>query len=237
MSLINQNPNEADVHDKVLEAIRGALREEKEPKLKRIIKVLGATTLVSILFGLPFLISFRNQLTWVWTLALSFWVIYFAIGFSFIFKPQPRLMISGVWSPFVVARLFLVSTLTTIAQIIICPSFVFFDSPLGWNPLLPLTDSLMSMGGMNLCMGFCGFLFAVVAASLGIRSVYRVAKATSLKSNIVIFSILLVAQIPVILVQVLSEDLRPYSPIWIFGMILGFFVVLGSKLGWNKLSA
>ena len=151
------------------------------------------------------------------------------------FKPQPRLMVAGLFSPFVIARLFLVSTAATIAQIIICPSFVFLSSPLGWNPLSGLTDTLMSMGGMSLCMGFCGFLFSVVAASLGIRSVHKVARAPDFQTSLVIFSILLVSQVPVILVQVFSEELRSFSPSWIAGMLLGFFTVLVSKWGWDRL--
>ena len=234
MTATHQDSNEAELHNKVLNAIRSALREEKEPPIKRILKVLGATSLLSALVAVPFLFSFRDQMTWVWGLTLSFWVLYFLIGFSLLFKPQPRLMITGVWSPFVVGRLFLVSTITTIVQIIICPSFVFLSSPLDWNPLLPLTNFLMKTGGMSLCMGFCGILFSVIAAGLGIRSVHKVAKAPDLKSSVVIFSILFASQIPVILVQICSEDLRSFAPFWIIGTLIGFSLVLGTKWGWNR---
>ena len=237
MNSTHQHPTESELHDKVLNAIRGALREEKEPAFRRILKTIGATAAALVCAGLPFFMSFNSQRTWVLNLALGFWAMYFLVGFSLLFKPQPRLMVSGVWSPFVIARFFLVSTLATIAQIIICPSFVFLDSPLGWNPMSALTEILMSVGGMNLCMGFCGFIFSVVAAGFGIGSVRKVAMASDFKSTVVVFSILLVTQIPVILVQVFSDELRPFSPFWLLGMFSGFLAVLGLKWRWNKARA
>ena len=144
-------------------------------------------------------------------------------------------MVSGFFSPFVVAKLFLISTVATIAQILICPSFVFLTSSFGWNPLLPLTHTLMSIGGMRLCMGFCGFLFSSVSAGVGLRSIHRVAKAPNAKSSVTLLFILLATQIPVLFVQVFSEDLRPFAGNWVFGILLGFITVLGSKWGWNKM--
>src|ERR1035437_3299936 len=138
--------------DLVLSAIQGALREEKTPIAKRLVKAMLAALASLALFGVPYLFSYRDQLNSIWIIAFVLWSIYFFVGFSLFFYPQPRLMVRGVWSPFVVAKLLLISTVSTFLQIILCPSFVFLDSPLNWNPLTPITEQLMHYGGMNLCM-------------------------------------------------------------------------------------
>jgi hypothetical protein len=234
MKTAKHSPDQ-ELHDRVLDAIRGALREEKEPWTRRAFKIFAATLGATVLFGFPFWISFRSEMSGVWIAALSLWVLYFLVGFTLYFKPQPRLMVSGLFGPFVIAKLFLASTLATIAQILICPSFVFLTSSFEWNPLLGLTEFLMARGGMNLCMGFCGFLFSSVSAGIGIRSIRKAAKARDMKSNAIILSVLLVSQAPVFLVQVLNEDLRPFVAYWIFGVLGGFILVLGLKWAWDHL--
>ena len=79
MTPIQNDPNHSDVHNKVLNAIRGALKEEKEPFYKRILKILGATFVALLLVGLPFLISFRTQMTGIWYVIFAFWAIYFLV--------------------------------------------------------------------------------------------------------------------------------------------------------------
>jgi hypothetical protein len=221
---------ERALHDQVLGAIHGALREEKEAGVKRAFKILGATLGLSLLCGLPFWLSFRSELNPVWIGVLIAWMLYFLAGFTLYFKPQPRLMVSGLFSPFVIAKLFLASTLATIAQILICPSFVFLTSSFAWNPLRGLTEFLMHQGGMSLCMGFCGFLFSSVSAGIGVRSIRRAARAPRLKSSAIMLSVLLLSQGPVFFVQVFGEDLRPFVGYWAMGILFGFTLVLG--LNW-----
>ncbi|MBS1960458.1 MAG: hypothetical protein JST80_13355 [Bdellovibrionales bacterium] len=219
----------SNVQDQVLRAIQGALREEKEPRSKRILKILTSTIALSTLVGFPFWISFRGEMNWIWNITAGFWVLYFLLGFAFYFKPQPRLMVSGLFGPFVIARMFLVSTVATIAEILICPSFVFLSSSYEWNPLSPLTERLMDVGGMSLCMGFCGFLFAFIASAIGLVSIRKAVKAVDQKSALILFSILAASQFPVFFVQVASEDLRPFVGYWVFGVINGFALAVGLK--------
>jgi len=117
----------------------------------------------------------------------------------------------------------------TIAEILICPSFVFLSSSYGWNPLGPLTERLMELGGMSLCMGFCGFLFAFIASAIGLVSIRKAIKAVDQKSALILFSILAASQFPVFFVQVASDDLRPFVEYWVFGVVVGFIMALGLK--------
>lgn len=219
-------PNEVSL--KVLGAIQRALREEKQPPVKRIAKALVSTLACLALLGVPFFFSFKEQLNTAWIAVFGLWGIYFLVGFLLLFRPQPRLVLRGVWSPFIVARLLLVSTASTILQIILCPSFVFLTSPLEWNPLTSVTDSLMKTGGMNLCMFFCGFIFSIISGGLGLLSVATTASAKDTRSVFRVLSILFVSQVPILLVQVLSPDLREYSLHWLFGLLFGFVIIAGA---------
>lgn len=227
---------DADIHNRVLKAVQGALREEKVPQSKRTFKVLIVATVAFALFGVPFVLLFGAQMTWVWKLAFGLWAIYFGVSFYLWFKPQPRLAIPGVFSPFVIAKLFLISTAVTIFQILVCPSYVFLDSALDWNPLIPLTGFLMRVGGMNLCMLFCGFLFSAIASAVALGSIHRSAKVRDFKSNGLMIGILSLSQIPVLLVQFFTDDLRPFVGFWIGGISFGVFVVIGLKSIWVRIA-
>lgn len=220
--------------DKVLHAIQGALREEKEPKWKRFLKITIATAICSGILGAPFLLAFNTQLTISWIVALVFWIVCFLVGFSLYFHPQPRLVVPGYWSPLVLSRLLVVSTMAVLAQILLCPSFVFLKSPLPWNPLEPVTVWLMQQRGMPACMSFCGFFFAFVSGIAGIGSVYKVVPERILRSVLVLGGVLLVCQIPLIWVQWVSENLRAFLPYFLTGSIAGclgaFLTVFTAKM-------
>jgi len=230
----NEVPNEVSL--KVLGAIQRALREEKQPPAKRIAKALVSALACLALLGIPFFFSFREQLNTAWIAVFSLWSIYFLVGFLLLFRPQPRLVLRGVWSPFVVARLLLVSTASTILQIILCPSFVFLSSPLEWNPLTSVTDALMKTGGMNLCMLFCGFIFSILSGGLGLLSVATTVSARNARSIFRVLPILFISQVPILLVQILSPDLREYSLLWLLGLLLGFFTIAGALRLFSRIS-
>lgn len=217
-----------ELSQKVLSAIQGALKEEKEPVSRRALKVALWTALCSAILGIPFFLSFRGQLTWIWGVAWGVWSLLLLGGFTLHFYPQPRLAVSGVWSPFIFARLVLVACLATLVQILICPSFVFLSSPLGWNPFFALTNALMRLGGMNLCMAFCGFLFTFVSALLGLGSVSRVLSGSRSKDTAMGLLLVLFCQAPVLIVQTLSEELRPFALAWAFGLLVGCAAAFGT---------
>lgn len=209
------------VNQKVLQAIQGALREEKEPGFRRFVRVIFWTLTCLALFGGLAFISFRSQLNWAWAVAGGFFGLCLLIGFALHFYPQPRLVISGVWSPFILARLLIVASLSTVIQVLICPSFVFLESPLDWNPFEHLTHILMNHGGMELCMLFCGFVFTGISGFLGLGSVARVIKGARLRNGVIGLFLVLMAQAPVLWIQIASEDLRPFASFWALGLVLG----------------
>lgn len=210
-----------DISNKILSTIQNALLEEKIPFSKRLLKMILSTAALSIIIWLPFLLSFKDQINWIWTLAFSVWTISIAIGFSLYYYPQPRLVLPGLWTPMIFARLLIVSTVATIIEILICPSFVFLESSLSWNPLVPLTEKLMTLGGMELCMGFCGFLFSFLSGGIGLGSAWKVARRFHFESIPAVLGVLFVSQLPVLLVQIFSEELRIFVGYWILGLISG----------------
>lgn len=210
-----------DISDSILRAISGALKEEKIPRSKRYLKVLISTLIVSLMVAIPFSLVFGSQLSGIWIGAISFWVLCILIGFGLYFHPQPRLVVAGFWSPLVFARLILVSTVAVSAQILICPSFVFLESPFTWNPLETVTDFLMSQGGMPLCMAFCGFFFSFVSGIFGIGSIHKVLRGRWTKRLPRIAVVLLAIQLPLIWIQAASPSLREFLPFFIVGLLFG----------------
>ena len=114
MSELKKNGKDADLHLSVLTAITGALREEKVPACVRVSKVLTCSVLLTALLATVFFKLFESQMNRTWQITGIAWFLYFVAGFALLFKPQVRMILSNVWSPLVIARLFLVSTLATI---------------------------------------------------------------------------------------------------------------------------
>ncbi len=210
-----------ELNQRVLSAISNALREEKESIWKRLLKIFTATLVCTVILAVPFILSFREQLNSVWAIALGVWILCIGAGFTLYFYPQPRLVVPGFWSPMIFARLLLVSTVATIAQILVCPSFVFLHTPLEWNPLVSVTDFLMRTGGMNLCMLFCGFFFSAISGVFGLGSVWKVLSGTLVRKVPAIIGILLISQLPVLMVQITTPELSPFASYWVLGLILG----------------
>lgn len=215
------HPVPEEMSQNIIHAIQGALREEKKSFSSRLLKIALSTFAFSLILWIPFLLSFKDQISSIWTVALSIWTLALAVGFSLYYYPQPRLVLPGLWSRMILARLLLVSTVTTIIEILVCPSFVFLESPLSWNPLGPLTDRLMALGGMGLCMAFCGFFFSFLSALFGLGSAWKVVRGSHLKSIPVILGVLLLSQFPILFVQIFSEDLKAFALDWILGFVVG----------------
>lgn len=221
MSPVQENQLPPHLQKAVLHAIQRALKEEKEPHSRRIIKVLGATLGSMALLCFPFFLSFREQLSWTWGVAWGLWGLCLLIGFSLHFYPQPRLMVPGFISPFILARILIIATVSTILQVMLCPSYVFLSSPLNWNPLSAFTHTLMGLGGMNLCMMFCGFIFSFVSSIFSLSFVSNVTAGVRIKALLPILGLLLSSQIPILAVQLMSEDLRDYAGAWSLGLLIG----------------
>ena len=224
MNIDHKNTVPETLNQSVINAIHGALKEEKVPASRRFLKVVLCTILTTALLGVPFFLIFKTQLSWIFEIALGIWILCLGFGFSLYFYPQPRLVVPGVWSPMIFARLLIASTLATLVQILLCPSFVFLESPIDWNPLEPVTQRLMSMGGMGFCMFFCGFVFSVLSGVVGLSSTWKVLSGSSAKSLALAAGILLLSQFPVLFVQIASSELRAFAPFWMLGLFLGLAV-------------
>ena len=211
---------------KIINAIHGALEEEKVPRPRRLLKVFGASLLSLILLSLPLLLLFRKEVNVAWCLALFSWWVLFSIGFYLHYSPQPRLVVPGYWSPFIFARLLIVSSILTAVEIILCPSFVFLESPLPWSPFEGITHWSMNWGGMNACMFVCGFLFASMGGLASFAVVGRVLGGTRLKALLQPLVLLFSTQAPVLIIQASDTSLRMFLPFWIVGCLSGLAVAL-----------
>lgn len=227
-----------DVSQKLVSAIQGALEEERKPRAVRFLKIGIATMLSTALLTVPVAFLFREQFSWVWQLAAVAWALCFLVGFSLYFYPQPRLSVPGYWSPSIFARILIVMTLLTGVQILLCPSFVFLDSPLGWTPFAPITERFMAWGGMNACMFSCGLIFSSLGALVTFLTVRNVLSRSAARDLIRAAGLAFLTQAPVIGVQVFDESLRPFAIYWALGSGLGLlaivFLVRFSAKVWRK---
>ncbi len=224
-----------EISQRLVGAIQGALEEEKQPKRRRLIKVAVATALSTTILTLPIALVFRDQMGWVWQLAMGIWALCFWAGFSLYYRPQPRLTVPGYWSPQIFAKILIGMTLLTGVQILLCPSFVFLDSPLGWAPFAPITEWFMAWGGMSACMFSCGLLFSSLGAWTTFLAVRKVLSRSSTGDLVRAAGLAFLTQIPVIAVQVVDENLRPFAVYWGIGSAIGllvavFFLEVGARL-------
>lgn len=215
-----------DISRRLVGAIQGALAEEKKPRSSRILKIGIATLLSTTLLTVPIALLFREQLGWVWQLAALAWALCFLVGFSLYFYPQPRLSVPGYWSPSIFARILIVMTLLTGVQIVLCPSFVFLDSPLGWAPFAPITERFMAWGGMSACMFSCGLIFSSLGAAVTSLAVRNVLSRSATKDLIRAAGLAFLTQAPVIGVQIFDENLRPFAIYWALGSGLGLLAIV-----------
>ena len=222
-----------DVSEGVLRAIQGALAEERRPRSYRIVAVAASTVASTLLLTFPIAWLFRDQMDWAWKLAALVWALCFAVGFSLYFHPQPRLSVPGYWSPGIFARILIVMTLMTGVQIVLCPSFVFLESPISWSPLTQLTDWFMSWGGMKGCMFSCGLLFSGIGGLLTFLSVRKVLSRSSSGDLLRAGGLAYLTQLPLVGVQVAEPGLQSFVPFWALGSVLGVLAmaVLAKRVG------
>lgn len=214
-----------EISRQILGAIQGALEEERRPLGLRIAKILLATVVSTLILVIPIALVFRDQMGWVWKAAAAVWAICFLTGFSLYFHPQPRLSVPGYWSPWIFAKILIGMTLLTGLQILLCPSFVFLESPLGISPFLPITEWFMSWGGMTACMFSCGFLFSSLGGMFTFLTVKKVLSRTAYRDLLRAVGVAYFTQLPLIGIQVVDEGLRPFAVHWAMGSVIGLVAV------------
>ncbi len=212
-------PNQ--LSDKTLNAITKAIAEEKVPLSKRLLKIIAYTVALSgMLFIFAFL-AFNRKLSASWAVAFCGWFVILFGGFFLYFKPQPRLVISGDFSPWIVAKILISMTVATVLEIAICPSFVVADLDLAWNPFKSVSEAFMSWGGMAGCMFLCGLIFVGLGSSIAFLFVAKNLSGSSRKNFIGAMGIALLTQLPILGIQLFDASLRMFIVHWICGGLIG----------------
>jgi len=224
-----------EVSRDLINAISGALKEEKKSRSLRLGRVLLLSTLTTLLLSCPLYFMFREELSLAWKLAMGFWWLCLTVGFYLYYLPQPRLEVPGYLSPWILAKILISMTVLTVIQILICPSFVFLETPFSWSPFESLTHLFMSWGGMQTCMFLCGLLMTVFGGVLSFLIVARTLKEGDSRNFTKVLAIAYLSQAPLLLVQILDGDLRPYVVFWIVGGLLGLAMALGLSRALTRL--
>lgn len=212
---------------KILGSIRQALEEEKVPRSRRWFKTGLATGVCTLLLALPLFFMLKDQVSLIWRCALAAWGVCFFVGFWLYYSPQPRLVVPGYWSPAVFAKVLFAMTALTGVQILLCPSFVFLDSPLSWNPFLPLTGWFMSWGGMRGCMASCGFIFSGIGGLVAFGLIRRTLRRSRWQDVLKAVAAAYFTQIPIVAIQVFDPGLRAFAGFWLLGGLLGTAAIAG----------
>lgn len=226
------------ISDSVLNSISKALEEEKQPRINRWKKIVLWTIVVAAVSLIPFLVVADTESNLWPILSCVFWTGLLGLGFSLYFRPQPRLAVPGYWSPWVYAKVISGPTLGTVVTFLVCPSFAFVPTKLSWIPFEHLTMSLMHIGGMGLCMVFCGFLFSILISLFAFASTARVLARTRVKKLLLLAGLVVAAQLPILAFQVFAAALRPTALHWLAGGIAGAFlgVLIVSRIGLRRLT-
>jgi len=226
-----------DVSRQVLSAIQGALAEEKVPFKRRLLKSAGWGTLFTLILALPLAATFRDQMSAIWLAATALWWLFLCGGFYLHYYPQPRLAVPGFWSPWVFAKVLLTMVGMTALEILLCPSFVFLESPLAWNPFEPLTALFMNWGGMGFCMFACGAIFSSIGGVISFVLVSRTLSRSSGRDVLRAAAVASLTQLPILAVQLYDGELRPFAVFWMIGAVTGtWLMALGVRVSSNRSS-
>lgn len=232
MSDLSKSKLDPGVSRQVLSAIQGALEEEKIPTGQRILKAVVWGSACTLILALPLGFAFREQMSAIWLGATALWWLCLCVGFYLHFYPQPRLAVPGFWSPWVFAKLLIAMVGMTALEILLCPSFVFLESPLEWNPFERLTALFMDWGGMAFCMFACGVIFSSIGGLASFLLVSRTLRQSTGRDLLRATAVASMTQLPILGVQIFDGGLRPFAAYWMGGAVLGTFVMArGVSLG------
>jgi hypothetical protein len=214
-----------EISRRLIGAIHQALREEKMPYGRRLAKVFLASVGCTLILAVPLLMVFRDQMGAAWLFAIGSWWICLFAGFYLHYIPQPRLAVTGFWSPWIFARVLMAMVVLTATEILICPSFVFLRSPLRWSPFEGASQFFMDLGGMPLCMFACGFLFSGLGGVITFALIAKTVRGSSWVDILKATGVAYFTQLPVIGIQLVEPGLQRFVSYWIFGGLLGTFLM------------
>jgi hypothetical protein len=221
-----QNHVPAKISDKLQSAIIKSLEEEKKPKARQLTKVLllgSAVTfiLACILFGI-----YSNHINAVWYIACAFGWVLLLTGFYLYFYPEPKIAVRGLWNKWVIAKVLLAMTVISALELVICPHFAFVHMQVpGLAIFENLTSHYMAVGGMAGCMFLCGLTFSGIAALFSFLFISKTLSGSSLRSFLPVAGIALLAQLPVMILQLAEHHLRPYFIFWLIGSAMAIFMI------------
>lgn len=204
-----------------------ALEEEKQSPSQRVLKVLKMLLAISIPVIGVLWFSFRGQFNIFWLFSLLLWlgIVSFAI-YSY-WKPQPRLQVRGFWTSWVYSKILILFLLISALQLLICPHLAMIaPSPyFSIDVFEPLQSMFMAWGGMAACMFFCGLSFSALATLIALVLMRRATEGMRLPTLFKIGGLAVVAQLPVVVLQLSDAHLRSHFSLWLLGCFIGVLSV------------
>ncbi len=213
--------------DNVRAAIISALQEEKESKVRRygraFLKAISVGGILSTLIYFCWSSSFDST----WMTACGMLTGFLAVAFLLYAYPQVRLSIRGYWSLSRLSLFFLLMTVVTGIQLILCPHFALVhlsdESP--FRLFDHVTNFYMSLGGMNLCMFLCGLTFSSIGTAIASAPIARQFAFSKVKDLAFVALLGLVAQSPIAVLQLSNEITIQFFFFWLLGSATGILFV------------
>ncbi|PIR22524.1 MAG: hypothetical protein COV44_07500 [Deltaproteobacteria bacterium CG11_big_fil_rev_8_21_14_0_20_45_16] len=209
----------SDIKSSILEA----LQEEKQSPVKRARKILNLLAAISIPVVGILWFSFRGEFNLFWLVSLIVWLGIAASAAFFFWKPQPRIIVPGFWTSWMYGKLLILFLLISAIQLLVCPHLAMISpSPhFSINVFEPMQEMFMSWGGMASCMFFCGLSFSAIATAISLFIMRRAATGARSAAIFRISSIAVLAQFPIIILQISDAHLRSHFALWLLGSFLG----------------
>jgi len=209
-------------------AIHEAVKEEKASVFRRLLKATFAASVSTVFVIGGYVLLLREQ---AFHHGISFFASFFVIlfsGFYLYFKPEPHWVVRGHWSPWSYGALFVLMGILTAIQFLICPHFVLLHqaSHGSFAPLDALAEQYHHWGGVPGSKFLCGLTFSAIASLVVIAVFKKQFWGAKSRQLLRIGLLLLVAQFPAVLLQLMDEHLRPLSWIWLSGSFVSVVLIL-----------
>lgn len=204
-------------------SILQALREEKQNPLKRARKTLSLLAAISLPVIGVLWFSFQQEFNIFWLLSSLVWFSMAAGAAFFYWKPQPRIVVSGFWTPWMYGKLLILFLLISAFQLLVCPHLAMISpSPhFSFDLFSPMQRMFMSWGGIASCMFFCGLSFSAIATAISLPMMGRAATGTRSKILFKLAGLAVLAQLPIAILQLSNAHLRSHFALWLTGSFLG----------------
>lgn len=212
-------------HDPLKDAIITALDKERTPVSIRLAKALILSTLIALIIGTILVSLWGDDIIQMIQLLCTLIGIGFFVGLTFWYHPEPKIDIPGSLSLFTISKLILTMMGMTLAQILICPDFAFYDLKSPFPIITKITDFYMSFGGMHYCMFLCGLTFSSLSAIASFLCIYKSFQYPRKRITALLFAVSTITLFPIACVQLTNEHSQHHFSYWISGSLLGLFIL------------